>query len=118
MKIIIHGGFFSESDQSLEVKIAKQNSLKEIAKTSFEFLKTNSAEETVVYAVKMLEDDLLYNAGMGSQIQSDGKIRMRNVPSFVYSRFYKKAKGIPLTIEDTYFYHEGRLAQLVDEIKL
>ena len=76
MKIIVHGGFFSESDQSHEVKIAKQNSLKEIAKTSFEFLKTHSAEETVVHAVKLLENDLLYNAGMGSQIQSDGKIRM------------------------------------------
>ena len=76
MKIIIHGGFFSESDQSHDVKIAKQNSLKEIAKTSFEFLKNNSAEETVVHAVKLLEDDVLYNAGMGSQIQSDGKIRM------------------------------------------
>ncbi|QOW09396.1 asparaginase [Kaistella flava (ex Peng et al. 2021)] len=76
MKIIIHGGFFSESDQSHEVKIAKQNSLKEIAKKSFEFLKSHSAEETVVFAIKQLEDDLLYNAGMGSQIQSDGKIRM------------------------------------------
>lgn len=76
MKIIIHGGFFSESDQSHEVKIAKQNSLKEIAKLSFEFLKNHSAEETVVHAVKLLEDNLLYNAGMGSQIQSDGKIRM------------------------------------------
>ncbi len=76
MKIIIHGGFFSESDQSHEVKIAKQNSLKEIAKLSFEFLKNHSAEETVVHAVKLLEDDLLYNAGMGSQIQSDEKIRM------------------------------------------
>lgn len=76
MKIIIHGGFFSESDQSHEVKTAKQNSLKEIIKNSFEFLKTHSAEETVVHVVKLLEDDLLYNAGMGSQIQSDGKIRM------------------------------------------
>lgn len=76
MKIIIHGGFFSESDQSHEVKIAKQNSLKEIAKQSFEYLKNHSAEETVVHAVKLLEDDLLYNAGMGSQFQSDGKIRM------------------------------------------
>lgn len=76
MKIIIHGGFFSESDQSHDVKIAKQNSLQEIAKTSFEFLKNHSAEETVVHAVKLLEDDLLYNAGIGSQIQSDGKIRM------------------------------------------
>lgn len=76
MKIIIHGGFFSESDQSHEVKIAKQNSLKEIAGKAFEFLKTNSAEDTVVYAVSLLEDDELYNAGIGSQIQSDGKIRM------------------------------------------
>ena len=76
MKIIIHGGFFSESDQSHEVKKAKQNSLKEIARKAFEYLKTHSAEETVVYAVSLLEDDSLYNAGIGSQIQSDGKIRM------------------------------------------
>ncbi|QDP84069.1 asparaginase [Chryseobacterium sp. SNU WT5] len=76
MKIIIHGGFFSESDQSHEVKVSKQNSLQAIAKKSFEFLKNHSAVETVVYAVTLLEDDELYNAGTGSQIQSDGKIRM------------------------------------------
>ena len=76
MKLIIHGGFFSESDQSHEVKIAKQNALKEIATKSFDFLKTHSAEETVVFAVSLLEDDQLFNAGIGSQIQSDGKIRM------------------------------------------
>lgn len=76
MKIIIHGGFFSESSQSLDTKIAKQNSLKEIAKKSFAFLQNHSAEETVVYAVSLLENDELYNAGIGSQIQSDGKIRM------------------------------------------
>lgn len=76
MKIIIHGGFFSESDQSQEVKTAKQNSLKDIAAKAFKFLKDHSAEETVVYAVSLLEDDALYNAGTGSQIQSDGKIRM------------------------------------------
>jgi L-asparaginase len=76
MKIIIHGGFFSESDQSHEVKTAKQNSLKEIVALSFDFLKTHTAEETVVYAVSLLEDNALYNAGIGSQIQSDGKIRM------------------------------------------
>ncbi|KIA90417.1 isoaspartyl peptidase/L-asparaginase [Kaistella jeonii] len=76
MKIIIHGGFFSESDQSHEVKTAKQNSLKKIAAKAFEFLKTNSADATVVYAISLLENDSLYNAGIGSQIQSDGKIRM------------------------------------------
>lgn len=76
MKIIIHGGFFSESDQSTEVKTAKQDALKEIIEKSYSYLKEKSAEETVVYAVSLLEDDELFNAGTGSQIQSDGKIRM------------------------------------------
>ena len=76
MKIIIHGGFFSESATNYETKIAKQNSLKRIVESSFEYLKNHSALETVVFAVSKLEDDQLFNAGIGSQIQSDGKIRM------------------------------------------
>jgi len=76
MKIIIHGGFFSESSTSHETKLAKQNALLRIVKDSYEYLKTHSAVETVVYAVSLLEDDELFNAGIGSQIQSDGKIRM------------------------------------------
>jgi L-asparaginase len=76
MKIIIHGGFFSESNTNLETKVAKQQALLRIVKDSYEFLKTHSALETVVYAVSQLEDDALFNAGIGSQIQSDGKIRM------------------------------------------
>lgn len=76
MKIIIHGGFFSESSTNHETKVAKQNALLRIAKDSYEYLKTHSAVETVVYAVSLLEDDELFNAGIGSQIQSDGKIRM------------------------------------------
>lgn len=76
MKIIIHGGFFSESSTNHETKVAKQQALMRIVKDSYEFLKTNSALETVVYAVSQLEDDELFNAGIGSQIQSDGKIRM------------------------------------------
>jgi L-asparaginase len=76
MKIIIHGGFFSESSTNLETKIAKQESLQRIVKQSFEYLKTHSAIDTVAFAVSLLEDDELFNAGIGSQIQSDGKIRM------------------------------------------
>lgn len=76
MKIIIHGGFFSESDQSNEVKTAKQESLRSIVKRAFEFLQHNSAFDTAAFAVSLLEDDELYNAGIGSQIQSDGVIRM------------------------------------------
>lgn len=76
MKIIIHGGFFSESSTSEQTKKEKQDALSRIAKEAFEFLQTNSALETVVHAVSLLEDDALFNAGIGSQIQSDGKIRM------------------------------------------
>ncbi len=76
MKIIIHGGFFSESSTNSETKIAKQNALSQIVRNSYEYLKTHSALETVVFAVSQLEDDPLFNAGIGSQIQSDGKIRM------------------------------------------
>lgn len=76
MKIIIHGGFFSESSTGLETKIAKQKALLRIVKNSYQYLQNHSALETVVYAVSQLEDDELFNAGIGSQIQSDGKIRM------------------------------------------
>lgn len=75
-KIIIHGGFFSESGTNNEVKVAKQEALTEIIKKSSSYLKTHSALETVIYAVSLLEDCPLFNAGFGSQIQSDGKIRL------------------------------------------
>jgi L-asparaginase len=76
MKIIIHGGFFSESATNLETKLAKQKALLKIVKDAFAFLNNHSAIETAVFAVTLLEDDELFNAGIGSQIQSDGKIRM------------------------------------------
>jgi len=75
-KVIIHGGFFSESGRNDEVKRAKQNALREIAEKSYAYLKSNSAVETVAFTVALLEDCDLFNAGTGSQIQSDGKIRM------------------------------------------
>src|SRR6218665_662151 len=75
-KIIIHGGFFSESSTNNETKVAKQQALLRIVKDSYEYLKTHSAVETVVHAISRLENDELFNAGIGSQIQSDGKIRM------------------------------------------
>ncbi len=75
-KIIIHGGFFSESSTDKETKVAKQQALLRIVKESYNYMKSHTAIETVVYAVSLLEDDALFNAGIGSQIQCDGKIRM------------------------------------------
>lgn len=76
MKIIIHGGFFSESSTNIETKVAKQNALLRIVKDGYSYMENHSALETVGFVVSLLEDDELFNAGMGSQIQSDGKIRM------------------------------------------
>lgn len=76
MKLIIHGGFFSESQTNHEVKKAKQEALKRIAELGYKHLQTHTALQTVVYTVTLLEDCELFNAGTGSQIQSDGHIRM------------------------------------------
>lgn len=76
MKLLIHGGFFSESATNRETKLAKQEALKRIIQESYKYLQRHSAVDTVVHAVKLLEDDELFNAGTGSMIQSDGQIRM------------------------------------------
>ena len=76
MKVIIHGGFIGESLTNPETKKAKQESLGRIAQKAYEFLKTHNALETVVYAVALLEDDELFNAGLGAHIQRDGKVRL------------------------------------------
>jgi L-asparaginase len=76
MKIIIHGGFFSESSTDDSMKKAKQEAVTAIVKDAYKHLKGHSAVQAVAYAVSLLEDNPLFNAGIGSQIQSDGKIRM------------------------------------------
>ncbi|WP_312068473.1 isoaspartyl peptidase/L-asparaginase [Empedobacter sp.] len=76
MKIIIHGGFFSESKRDPETKFKKQNALIKIVQKGYDYLSTHTAAQTAVYTVSLLEDNPLFNAGLGSQIQSDGIIRM------------------------------------------
>jgi L-asparaginase len=76
MKLIIHGGFFSESQTNQEIKIAKQQALEGIVKLGYKYLQHHTALQTAVYVVALLEDSELFNAGTGSQIQSDGKIRL------------------------------------------
>lgn len=76
MKLIIHGGFFSESSTNQETKKAKQDALAEIITAGHKYLQNHTALETVVYTVALLEDNELFNAGIGSQIQSDGKVRL------------------------------------------
>lgn len=76
MKLIIHGGFFSESQTNQEIKQAKQQALAEIVQMGYKYLQIHTAAQTVVYTVSLLEDYDLFNAGTGSQLQSDGRIRL------------------------------------------
>jgi L-asparaginase len=76
MKLIIHGGFFSESHSNMATKIAKQQALSAIVTEGYEYLKSHTAVQTAAYVVSVLERNSLFNAGLGSQIQSDGKVRM------------------------------------------
>ncbi len=75
-KVIIHGGFFSESQTNEAVKKAKQEALLNVIKQASAYLSNHSAIETVVFATRLLEDNDLFNAGTGSQIQRDGKVRL------------------------------------------
>ena len=107
MKLIIHGGFFSESLTNNDTKIAKQNALLQIVKNGYDYLKNHSALETVVYVVSLLEDDALFNAGTGSQIQKDGKIRMS---ASVMDGFTQKMSGV-INIENVK--NPAQVAQLL-----
>lgn len=50
--------------------------MRQIVTAAKHYLNTHSALETVCYAVSLLENNPLFNAGLGSQIQSDGEIRL------------------------------------------
>jgi L-asparaginase len=113
-KIIIHGGFFSESSQSESTKLAKQKALERIVLRSNEYLKSHTALQTVCYAVELLENDDLFNAGTGSQIQSDGKIRMS---ASVMDGLSKKFSGVinieqvknPIRVAEKLFAYDDRV---------
>ncbi|MBC8258386.1 MAG: isoaspartyl peptidase/L-asparaginase [SAR324 cluster bacterium] len=74
-KLIIHGGAGSLEGKTAEAQ-KMHESLCKIWEESFEVLQKSSAEEAVLHAVRMLEDDPYYNAGTGSKLQADGQVRM------------------------------------------
>lgn len=74
-KLVIHGGAGS-LEGTLHKAPSIQAALTEIVSESYQFLLKANARETVIHAVKCLEDNPLFNAGTGSKLQRDGKIRM------------------------------------------
>jgi L-asparaginase len=74
--LLVHGGAGAKAVNE-ERHRAYVESLKRILEQTYPLLaRGGSAVAAVVRAVELLENDPLYNAGLGSKIQSDGKIRM------------------------------------------
>ncbi|MBR8830628.1 MAG: Isoaspartyl peptidase/L-asparaginase [Chroococcopsis gigantea SAG 12.99] len=74
-KLIIHGGASSLEDKGglQAVRQSLHNTVEEIYQL---LLDGASARAAVVRGCELLEDDLRFNAGTGSVVQSDGQVRM------------------------------------------
>jgi L-asparaginase len=74
--LIIHGGARSGFPKK-EMTPVFREAMKAIAAEAFEILASGgSAIDAATKAAALLEDNPIFNAGRGSKIQSDGKIRM------------------------------------------
>ena len=73
--LIIHGGAGAREGAHASDERYRE-SLRRILSLSWDVLESSGAREAVLYAVRLLEDDPLFNAGLGSRLQSDGVVRM------------------------------------------
>ncbi|HYF02611.1 MAG TPA: isoaspartyl peptidase/L-asparaginase, partial [Patescibacteria group bacterium] len=75
--IAIHGGASSASKRDYEKEEAYKKSLKEIVESSYKILEEGgTAIDAVEHAVRLLEDDPLFNAGRGSGLNCNGEVEM------------------------------------------
>jgi L-asparaginase len=76
IKLVIHGGAGKKSLDPARIRQRKK-SIQFILRSGLSLLEDGaSAVDVVTQVVQMLEDDPQFNAGKGSKIQKDGKIRM------------------------------------------
>jgi L-asparaginase len=74
--LVIHGGASSGPEIGVTRNQALESMARIVASTSERLARGGSAVDAVAAAVELLENDPIFNAGRGSKIQSDGKIRM------------------------------------------
>jgi L-asparaginase len=73
--LIIHGG--AGAREGSHVGFPRyQRSLRSIRERAWEVLLAEGARQAVLAAVRLLEDDPIFNAGLGSRLQRDGMARM------------------------------------------
>lgn len=74
--LVIHGGAGAKAMTKERAQIYHASLVRILEDVYPRLLRGASAVKCAVRAVELLENDPLYNAGKGSKIQSDGKIRM------------------------------------------
>ena len=95
-KIIIHGGCGAREDKNKRF-VDYHNHLIPIVEKSYKFLEeVDDATEAAIFAAKLLEDDVIFNAGTGSKLQQDGQIRMS---ASIIDSWRKKFAGV-INIQD------------------
>lgn len=75
-KLIIHGGAGSSLQGKGGVETVRKSLYQVITEVYGLLEKGSTAEDAVIRGCQLLEDDPLFNAGVGSVLQSDGQIRM------------------------------------------
>ncbi|MDP3920675.1 MAG: isoaspartyl peptidase/L-asparaginase [Candidatus Omnitrophota bacterium] len=74
-RLIIHGGAgLIESPDFTERQYEK--ALRKAIKETYSVLLQKGSRQAVLYGIRLLEDDPLFNAGYGSRLQKDGRVRM------------------------------------------
>ncbi|MDH3956015.1 MAG: isoaspartyl peptidase/L-asparaginase, partial [Desulfobacteraceae bacterium] len=71
-KIIVHGGASRSSENESE----RQKDVIDACKIGYEVLLKKDAVEAVEIAIRNLEASAYLNAGVGSYLQLDGRVRM------------------------------------------
>lgn len=75
--LIIHGGLFNlDAIQKRHIEERFHEALVATVKLGFDILQSVGARACVVHTLRMLEDEPMFNAGTGSKMQADKKIRM------------------------------------------
>jgi len=75
-RIIIHGGCGAREDPRTPFATYAEHLHQIIKESQAHLEKTDNAIEAARFAARLLEDDPIFNAGLGSRVQQDGQIRM------------------------------------------
>ena len=73
--LIIHGGAGAREGHHTTFQLYAA-SLDRIVEEAWLSLGSEGARAAVLHAIRLLEDDPIFNAGFGSRIQRDGQVRM------------------------------------------